>query len=128
LDAHVGRRGRIRVKGYLPLTAPAPVPALPPPSGEAGAAAAKGGKDAPPAGSGCIGVEAHGLELRVRNVYTGALLQYFSHHGSCIPDSVAPDIIHQLSAVCNGAGNVDQCACAVRMTTGVEVGQRDLSR
>ncbi|KAK9840821.1 hypothetical protein WJX81_007219 [Elliptochloris bilobata] len=69
LDAHVGRRGRIRVKGHLPLTAPAPMLALPAPEGDGSAAAAKAGKEsAPPAG---IGVEAHGLELRVRNVYTG---------------------------------------------------------
>ena len=74
LDAHVGRRGRIRVKGHLPLTAPKH--ALPPPAPEAepAAAPAKPGKDgALPAG---IGIEAHGLELRVRNVYTGARHQH----------------------------------------------------
>ena len=70
LDAHVGRRGRIRVKGHLPLTAPMPALALPAPEAEPAAASAKPGKDgALPAG---IGIEAHGLELRVRNVYTGA--------------------------------------------------------
>jgi len=71
LDAHVGRRGRIRVKGHLPLTAPAHAP--PPPYGGEPGAGGKPGKDAPPGGGGgCIGVEAHGLELRVRNVYTEA--------------------------------------------------------
>ena len=66
----MGRRGRIRVKGHLPLTAPVPALALPAPEAEPAAAPAKPGKDgALPSG---IGIEAHGLELRVRNVYTGA--------------------------------------------------------
>jgi hypothetical protein len=79
LEAHVGRRGRIRIKGALPLTA---VP------GEASdmSAAAAATEMAPgrqgSASSGMV-VDVHGLELRVRNVYTGArtLPSAFSWHG-----------------------------------------------
>ena len=72
LEAHVGRRGRIRVKGGLPLTADSSPAALAAQlfaaasqDGEAKAA----GKEAPPAE---LLVDVHGLEMRVRNVYTGA--------------------------------------------------------
>ena len=68
LEAHVGRRGRIRVKGGLPLTADA----APKPDGVAvaGADAVKGvgGKES---SAGALIVDIHGLELRLRNVYTG---------------------------------------------------------
>jgi hypothetical protein len=65
-EARVGRRGHIRVKGGLPIsTDPKPSPTSTPMSE---------GMEAPmprEAPGTAIGVELQGLELRVRNVYTG---------------------------------------------------------
>ena len=73
LEAHVGRRGRIRIKGGLPLTvdgspaaAAAQLSAASAQDGEAKAA----GKELGPA---ALLVDVHGLEMRVRNVYTGGV-------------------------------------------------------
>ena len=67
----MGRRGRIRIKGGLPLTADsspaaavAQLSAVAAQDGEAKAA----GKELAPA---ALLVDVHGLEMRVRNVYTG---------------------------------------------------------
>lgn len=70
LEAHVGRRGRIRVKGGLPLTADA---AAPPDlnvqvAGADGGAKSGGSRDST---AGALIVDVQGLELRLRNVYTG---------------------------------------------------------
>ena len=70
----MGRRGRIRVKGGLPLMADsspaaavAQLSAAPAQDGEGKAT----GKE--PARAALL-VDVHGLEMRVRNVYTGVLL------------------------------------------------------
>lgn len=71
LEAHVGRRGRIRVKGGLPLTAhnsPAAEALLAPATAPQDGEAKHGGKE--PA-RGALLVDVHGLEMRIRNVYTG---------------------------------------------------------
>ena len=71
LEAHVGRRGRIRIKGGLPLTAdssPAADAVLLPTAASVDAEAKAAGKE--PARAGLL-VDVHGLEMRVRNVYTG---------------------------------------------------------
>ena len=71
LEAHVGRRGRIRVKGGLPLTADAGTPA------DAGAVPQAAGADAAKAAAAkdpsALIVDVHGLELRLRNIYTGTV-------------------------------------------------------
>ncbi len=75
LEAHVGRRGRIRIKGGLPLTVAAGTVSadtallLPAASG----APETEIKPKEP-GRAALLVDVHGLEMRVRNVYTGALL------------------------------------------------------
>jgi hypothetical protein len=64
LEARVGRRGHIKVRGGLPVTpsSTSASPAAPPvePSGTDRGAAPEG-----------INIAVQGLELRVRNVYTG---------------------------------------------------------
>lgn len=70
LEAHVGRRGRIRVKGGLPLTADA---GAPPDAAAAQAAGADAAKAAAAKDPSALIVDVHGLELRLRNVYTGAV-------------------------------------------------------
>lgn len=67
----MGRRGRIRVKGGLPLTAdssPAGVAAQPPAAAAQDGEANAAGKESAPA---ALLVDVQGLEMRVRNVYTG---------------------------------------------------------
>ena len=69
----MGRRGRIRVKGGLPLTAdssPATDAVLLSTAASVDAEAKAAGKE--PARAGLL-VDVHGLEMRVRNVYTGRL-------------------------------------------------------
>ena len=69
----MGRRGRIRVKGGLPLTAdnsPTADAVLPPTAISMDTEAKAGVKE--PARAGLL-VDVHGLEMRVRNVYTGRL-------------------------------------------------------
>ncbi|CAG9460725.1 unnamed protein product [Pedinophyceae sp. YPF-701] len=71
LDARVGKRGHFRATGALPLRAPA--------SGQAAEAAQPQGPPPAPGqgplrgGPGLLDVEARGLELKVRNTYTGSL-------------------------------------------------------
>ena len=70
----MGRRGRIRVKGGLPLMADSsPAAAV----AQLSAAAAQDGEGKStgkePARAALL-VDVHGLEMRVRNVYTGVLL------------------------------------------------------
>ncbi len=81
----MGRRGRIRVKGGLPLTAAdaqgaadlaAAAAAAAGAAGEAQQGGGKGnnkeGASPPAAPPSALMVDVHGLEMRVRNVYTGA--------------------------------------------------------
>ena len=74
LEAHVGRRGRIRVKGGLPLMADSSTAAA---VAQLSAAAAQDG-EGKAAGMelarAALLVDVQGLEMRVRNVYTGVLL------------------------------------------------------
>lgn len=74
----MGRRGRIRVKGGLPLMADSgPAAAV----AQLSAAAAQDGEGKTtgkePARAALL-VDVHGLEMRVRNVYTGVLLAAIS--------------------------------------------------
>ena len=68
LEAHVGRRGRIRVKGGLPLTADG---GTPPDAAALQAAGSDAAKAAAAKDPSALIVDVHGLELRLRNVYTG---------------------------------------------------------
>ena len=70
----MGRRGRIRVKGGLPLTADVAVKPDTIPGQAVGADAAKGSGGKDPS-AGALIVDVHGLELRLRNVYTGTQSQ-----------------------------------------------------
>lgn len=69
LEAHVGRRGRIRIKGGLPFTFDSAAIAEAVTTSSAELPSAR----QPNAGSALL-VDVHNLELRVRNMYTGALL------------------------------------------------------
>ena len=62
----MGRRGRIRVRGGLPLTATDAQTAE-----TAAAAAAGAGADVTRAKDAALIMDVHGLEMRMRNVYTG---------------------------------------------------------
>ncbi|CAL8466123.1 g5659 [Coccomyxa elongata] len=70
LEAHVGRRGRIRVKGGLPLTADG---GIPPDAAAVQTAGSDAAKTAAAKDPSALIVDVHGLELRLRNVYTGYL-------------------------------------------------------
>lgn len=92
LEARVGRRGHIRVRGGLPVTPSAsnlPSAAVPEPTGQD-----KEAED----DSISIGIQA--LELRVRNVYTGKSLNsslLISFSTSCVTHSAMS------GCVCPGA-------------------------
>ena len=81
----MGRRGRIRVKGGLPLTADSsPAAAAAQLSAAAaldGEAKAPGKEPAPAA----LLVDVHGLEMRVRNVYTGRDAALTTPEVGCVP-------------------------------------------
>ena len=93
----MGRRGRIRVKGGLPLTvdsSPAEVAAqLSAAAVQDGETKAAGKESAPAA----LLVDVQGLEMRVRNVYTGAVL---------VP---SPTSIYASPVVCCHRGGMVTC-------------------
>jgi hypothetical protein len=78
LEAHVGRRGRIRVRGGLPLTATDAQTAEAAVTAAAGTDSARA-KDS--AGAALI-MDVHGLEMRMRNVYTGEPFLALHFHNS----------------------------------------------
>lgn len=71
LEARVGRRGHIKVRGGLPVTPSATSPTPLPPSTDPAS------QDVTPDG---ITVAVQGLELRVRNIYTGVCLVCKNSH------------------------------------------------
>jgi hypothetical protein len=85
LEARVGRRGHIKVRGGLPVTpsSSSASPVAPPvePSGTDSSAVLEG-----------INVAVQGLELRVRNVYTGQQI-LVSIHGHTTGDGSLPNML-----------------------------------
>ena len=74
LEAHVGRRGRIRVWGGLPFdaTLPSRMATNPPHAMQSMAASTSSSKAAPSKQqSSSLRVDIHNLEVRMRNAYTG---------------------------------------------------------
>ena len=86
LEARVGRRGHIKVRGGLPMTPPSPTsqpPAFTPDPVGADKGATEDG----------INIAVQGLELRVRNVYTGRWFDFLQLSSNLISSKwlQAPD-------------------------------------
>lgn len=102
MEAKVGRKGSIKIRGDLPMASPSRKQGL-------DKARASGKKNT-------ITMEAHGLELRLRNSYTGLLTPDVGHQGhkpenisrcksSCLHDYLQNDMasVYKGHGACFGA-------------------------